>query len=83
MAFLGAIIIAAGFVLLMNALRLFKRSMQVLKIAKSAIDTVSSKHFDDYQKEKALQRHAKALFIHFFIIGFGSVISLALPFLCI
>ena len=83
MAVLGAALLTVGFILLMRPLGLVKRSAEVMKTAKSALEAMTDAQADDCQKERALQQHAKTLFGHFVWITAGSTVAAGIPLGCV
>jgi len=79
MTIIGGLILVLGFLLFLKLFGLVERSKKVITIAKSSMETVRSKVLDDYQKEKAMQKNAKELFVLFFIIALGSLFAVVIP----
>lgn len=79
MALMGALFLVAGFLLLVNRLRLVEKSKEVLVVARaSAADFLDSDLSDDV-KETALRRHAIKLFTLFLYLTAGLACALLLP----
>ena len=80
MVLVGGIVIIVGFFIFMKLFGLVEKSTKVINLAKSAVKIVRDAHLDDYQKEIAMQKHAKELLSLFFLITIGGIMALAIPF---
>ncbi len=78
-AFLGAVFLVVGFVVLIERFALVSRSRDVITITRNAMATIRDPTLDDAFKESALQAHAKRLFGLFFAITFGAAAALTAP----
>ena len=76
----GGIIIVLGFLIFIKIFGLVEKSTKVISIAKSSMTIVQNASLDDFEKEVAMQKHAKKLFSLFLLISIGSAIALAIPF---
>ncbi len=79
MNLLGALIVVAGFVLLMRALRLVPHAMEVTEVSRAALGVVQDPQLDDDAKGERMQRHARRLFVLFFLLTAGAAAALLLP----
>lgn len=79
MALFGAVILVAGFIIVIKWLKLVEKSLEVIQIAKSALTDLQNPQLHDDAKEVALQKHAKQLFILFFLLTLGGLAALMLP----
>lgn len=68
-----------GFISLAKLFGLVKRNIEVIGISKSAVSVVRDENSDDYQKEIALQKIAKELLAHFFLITTTSILAIGIP----
>ena len=80
MVLVGGIVVVLGFIIFVQLFGLVEKNTKVIHIAKSAITIVRDASLDDYQKEVAMQKHAKELLSLFFLITMGSIMALAIPF---
>ena len=76
----GGIVIVLGFLIFVKIFGLVEKSTKVISIAKSSMSIVQNANLDEYEKEIAMQKHAKQLFALFFFITLGSITALAVPF---
>ena len=79
MAFVGAVILVIGFIVLIKYLKVIENSSKVLNIAKQSIVIIRDSEISDLEKEIAMQKHAKELFLFFLIITAGSLLALGIP----
>lgn len=79
MALVGGIFVVLGFIIFVKLFGLVEKSTKVIGITKSAVTIVCDTDINDYQKEIAMQKHAKELFFLFFFITAGSIAALAIP----
>lgn len=77
--YLGATLLAIGFVLIVRALRLIDHAQSVLALSGSAMKTMGDAALSDDEKEAALQRMSIGLFRLFLIVTLGAVAALGLP----
>ena len=75
----GAIILVAGFVILIQLLSVIKKSRNVVRIALHSLKIIGSSRLSDEQKESKLQKNSKRLFGLFFVLAFSSAIALFIP----
>jgi hypothetical protein len=78
-SFVGAAILVVGFLVLIKYLKVIDKSSKVLIIAKESFAIVRDQEKSDMQKEIAMQKFAKELFLLFFVIMAGSLLALAIP----
>ena len=78
--FAGAVFLVIGFIIFMKLFFLVEKSLEVVNISKSAVKIVQNKNLTDYQKEIAMQKHAKGLMSLFFLITVGSIFAVMIPF---
>ncbi len=62
-----------------KAIRLIKRTKQIVTISRHSIEAIRNSNLDDKQKEIALQQNGKHLFKLFLILAFGGATSILLP----
>ena len=74
----GAVIAVLGFVILIKRFGVIGRSLRTIHLAKSSVSIIHDIHLNDRQKELALQKHAKELFVNFFSITAGSIAALGI-----
>ena len=80
MALVGGFVVVSGFFILVKLFGIVDRSTKVLVIVKSAISIIRNADKDDYQKEIALQKYAKELFLLSFLITCLSALAISIPF---
>ncbi|MEM6519696.1 MAG: sulfotransferase [Cyanobacteria bacterium P01_C01_bin.70] len=78
-AWLGAALLAAIFIFLVQALGLVKRGENVVFIAIESLDIISSPRLSDEEKESKLQHNSKQLFGLFLLLAGGGAIALLVP----
>ena len=76
---LGAILLVAGFVVLIQLLGVIKKSHNVIRIALHSLKVIGSSRLSDEQKESKLQKNSKRLFGLFFVLALGSAIAILIP----
>ncbi|MGD1920008.1 MAG: hypothetical protein ACFCAD_14605, partial [Pleurocapsa sp.] len=76
---IGAIILVAGFVVLLQLLEVIKKSRNVVRIALHSMKILSSSRLSDRQKELKLQKNSLRLFGLFFVLAFGGAIAILIP----
>jgi len=76
---LGALIVVAGFVFLLRALKLVPMAMEVTTVSRAALGVVQNPDLDDDAKGERMQQHAKRLFILFLLLTLGAAAALLLP----
>ena len=79
MNLLGALIVVAGFVFLLRALKLVPMAMEVTSVSRTAVGVVQDPELDDDAKGERMQQHAKRLFVLFFLLTLGAAAALLLP----
>ena len=79
MNLLGALIVVAGFVFLLRALKLVPMAMEVTTVSRAALGVVQNPDLDDDAKGERMQQHAKRLFILFVLLTLGAAAALLLP----
>ena len=79
MNLLGALIVVAGFVFLLRALKLVPMAMEVTTVSRAALGVVQNPDLDDDAKGERMQQHAKRLFILFLLLTLGAAAALLLP----
>ena len=79
MNLLGALIVVAGFVFLLRALKLVPMAMEVTSVSRTAVGIVQDPELDDDAKGERMQQHAKRLFVLFFLLTLGAAVALLLP----
>lgn len=79
MDLVGGIIIVLGFLIFIELFKIVEKSARVISISKSSMATMRDKSLGDDQKEVAMQKNAKSLFVLFFIITIGSALAVAIP----
>jgi hypothetical protein len=79
MAFIGAVFLVVGFVVLIKILDIAKKSANVFLVAKLALADFRNPALNDSAKEVALQGHAKRLLRLFFLITFGGAAAVLAP----
>lgn len=75
----GAIILVAGFVILIQLLGVIKKSHNVVRIALHSLKIIGSSRLSDEQKESKLQKNSKRLFGLFLVLACGSAIAILIP----
>lgn len=75
----GAIILVAGFVILIQLLGLTEKSRDVVRIARHSMKIIRSSRLSDEQKESKLQKNSQKLFGLFFILAFSGAIAILIP----
>jgi hypothetical protein len=78
-AYLGAVFLVAGFIVMLKLLGLVERSRRVVATSKAAMAALSDKELDDDQKEAAMQTHAKSLGLDFVLLTARLAIALLAP----
>ena len=78
-AYLGAIFLVVGFIVMLKLLGLVERSRRVVATSKEALAALSDKELDDGQKEAAMQTHAKSLGLNFVLLAAGFAMALLGP----
>ncbi len=73
MVVIGGIVIVVGFVIFLKLFGVIRISKKTIETSKSSLGVISDKNLDDYQKEVALQKHAKELLLQFLLILAGSL----------
>ena len=76
---LGAILLVAGFVVLLQLLGVTKRSNDVVRISLHSIKILGSSKLSDAQKESKLQKNSLRLFGLFFVLAFCGAIAILIP----
>lgn len=79
MAWAGALLMVAGFVVIFVALRLVQRARMVNQIAQAAMQLVGNKDIDEEEKEKQMQAYAVRLFGLFLILTVGGAAAVFAP----
>ncbi|MFC1597317.1 hypothetical protein ACFL5Q_05180 [Planctomycetota bacterium] len=79
MNYLGALLIVAGFVVILRALNVVAKTMIVVETARHAVAVLRNPEMDDDAKEAAMQRYALNLFGLFFVLLFGSALAILTP----
>lgn len=79
MNLLGALIVVAGFVFLLRALKLVPMAMEVTSVSRTAVGVVQDPELDDDAKGERMQQHAKRLFVLFVLLTLGAAAALLLP----
>ncbi len=72
MVIIGGIVLVVGFVVFLKLFGVVERSRKVIETSKSSMGIINDRNLDDYQKESALQQHAKELLLQFLLILAGS-----------
>lgn len=80
MVWIGGLLVVFGFLALGHLFRLVEKGNKVIAIAQSALETVRDSDSNDKQKETAMQKYAKQLFLLFFSIVTLSFIAIIIPF---
>ena len=76
---IGAVILAAGFVSLFQLLGLVEKSRDVVRVANQSLNIIRSPRLSDEEKEVRLQKNSQKLFASFFILTFGGAIAVFVP----
>lgn len=76
---LGAVILVAGLLILIQLLGINKKSKDVVRIARHSLKIINSSKLSDEAKERRLQQNSTKLFSLFFILAFNGAIALGLP----
>lgn len=79
MNLLGALIVIAGFVVLLRVLELVPRALEVTTVSRTALSVIQDQGLDDDVKGKLMQQYAKRLFMLFFLLTLGAAAALLLP----
>jgi len=75
----GAIILVAGFVILIQLLGVINKSHNIVRIALHSMKVIGSSRLSDEQKESKLQKNSKRLFGIFFVLACYSAIAIFIP----
>jgi len=76
---IAAAFLVIGFIFLVKVFGLFKKSKQVVTVARRSFEVLRSASLDDEAKETALQRDTKQLLGLFLILTFGGAAAVMLP----
>ncbi len=79
MNIVGALIVVAGFVFLLRALKLIPKGAEVTTISRKALAVLRDSSLDDDAKGELMQAQAKRLFVLFFLLTFGCALALLAP----
>jgi len=79
MAWLGAIVLAVGFITIVHYLQLVAKTKTVSQIATQAMQTIGDKSLSDEVKEKQLQKHSLTLMGLFLILLAGGIAAIGVP----
>lgn len=74
-----ALLLVLSFLLLLGAFGVLRRAKSVFVQTRQAMADVRSRDLDELQKERAMQAHAKALFVAFAFVTGASMAALAVP----
>lgn len=80
MNYLGALLIVAGFALILRALKLVPKAAEAVNLARHSLADLRNPELDDDAKEAAMRRYAKRLLALFFILTLGSAVAALIPF---
>jgi hypothetical protein len=76
---LGALLVVAGFVVILHAMRLVPKGVEVASASQAALAVIRDPDLDDDAKAALMQRHAKRLFALFLLLAGGGAAALLLP----
>lgn len=79
MSVLGALLVVAGFVVVLHVMRLVPKGAEVASASRAALAVIRDPELDDDAKASLMQRQAKRLFALFLLLTFGGAAALLLP----
>ena len=79
MAWMAAIILVGGFILLLKPLRVIDTARTVMTLSRQVMAILGDKTVSDLEKEKAMQRHTLQFLRCFALITLGGAAALLLP----
>ena len=79
MAWLAAIVLVGGFILLLKPFRVIRNSQETLTLSREVMTVLGNKQLSELEKEKAMQRHSLAFMRYFVLILAGCAGALLLP----
>ncbi|MEO8722859.1 MAG: hypothetical protein ABI395_04950 [Sphingobium sp.] len=82
-SYMGAVFIIIGFSVLFVKLRLTEKAKQIQGVASQSMATLSNSTLSDDDKEAAMRRDSKALFMLFVTLTAGLAVALGLPLLLV
>lgn len=78
-AWIGAVLLVAGFFSLIQLLGLIKKGGNVVSVALDSLEVIGSPKLSDEEKESKLQSSSKKLFGLFFVLACGGAIAFLIP----
>jgi hypothetical protein len=78
-SYIGAVFIIIGFSVLFVKLRLTDKARQIRDVASRSMATLSNSSLSDDDKEAAMRRDSKALFLLFITLTAGLGVAIGLP----
>ena len=79
MSVFGALLVVAGFVVVLHVMRLVPKGAEVASASRAALAVIRDPALDDDAKAALMQRQAKRLFALFLLLTLGGGAALLLP----
>lgn len=79
MTWAAALFVVVAFVVLAQLLRVPARAARVIKHSRDAVADLRNSELSDLEKERAMQVHAKGLFVLFVFLTVSAATALAVP----